>query len=106
MKRWRDPRDGEGQVYLTAERTLEPGLLALRSKTRWASEKVFDEPKTKLPEKKSRATTITAQEMPLHFVVIVHNRLLLLQDEPQQQGVENTAKILRRQNAWPHRNGT
>ena len=66
-------------------------------KTRWEIEKVFDETKTKLQEKKSWATTTTAKEMQAHFVAIVHNLLLLLQDWHQQQGVENTAEIQRRQ---------
>ena len=92
-----DPRDGEGYVYLTSEMTLEPGLLALLYKTRWEIEKVFDETKTKLQEKKSWATTTTAKEMQSHFVAIVHNLLLLLQDWHQQHGVENTAEIQRRQ---------
>jgi hypothetical protein len=92
-----DPRDGEVYVYLTSEMTLEPGLLALLYKTRWEIEKVFDETKTKLQEKKSWATTPTAKAMQAHFVAIVHNLLLLLQDWHQQQGVENTAENQRRQ---------
>jgi Transposase DDE domain len=92
-----NPCDGEGYVYLTSEMTLEPGRLALLYKTRWEIEKVFDETKTKLQEKKSWATTATAKEMQAHFVAIVHNLLLLLQDWHQQQGVENTAEIQRRQ---------
>jgi Transposase DDE domain len=92
-----DPRDGEVYVYLTSEMTLEPGLLALLYKTRWEIEKVFDETKTKLQEKKSWATTTTAKQMQSHFVAIGHNLLLLLQDWHQQQGVENTAEIQRRQ---------
>jgi hypothetical protein len=48
-----DPRDGEGYVSLTSEMTLEPGLLAWRDKTRWEIEKVFDETKLQLQEKKS-----------------------------------------------------
>jgi len=92
-----DPRAGEMYVYLTSEMTLEPGLLALLYKTRWEIEKVFDETKTKLQEKKSWGTTTTAKEMQSHFVAIVHNLLLLLQDGHQQQGVENTAEIQRRQ---------
>ena len=91
-----DPRDGTGYVYLTNEMTLEPGLLALLYKTRWEIEKVFDETKTKLAEKKSWATTTTAKEMQAHFVAIVHNLLLLLQDWQQEQGVENTAELERR----------
>ena len=92
-----NPCDGEVYVYLTSEMTLAPGLLALLYKTRWEIEKVFDETKTKLQEKKSWATTTTAKEMQAHFVAIVHNLLLLLQDGHQQQGVENTAEIQRRQ---------
>lgn len=92
-----DPRDGQVYVYLTSEMTLEPGLLALLYKTRWEIEKVFDETKTKLAEKKSWATTTTAKEMQAHFVALVHNLLLLLQDWHQQQGVENTAENQRRE---------
>jgi hypothetical protein len=92
-----NPCDGAVYVYLTSEMTLEPGLLALLYKTRWEIEKVFDETKTKLAEKKSWATTTTAKEMQAHFVAIVHNLLLRLQDLHQQQGVENVAEIQRRQ---------
>ena len=56
-----NPCDGEGYVYLTTEMTLEPGLLALLYKTRWEIEKVFDETKTKLAEKKSWATNDDGQ---------------------------------------------
>jgi len=92
-----NPCDGQGYVYLTSEMTLEPGLLVLLYKTRWEIEKVFDETKTKLQEKKSWATTTTAKEMQAHFVAIGHNLLLLLQDLHQQQGVANTAESQRKQ---------
>jgi hypothetical protein len=92
-----NPCDGQVYVYLTTEMTLEPGLLVLLYKTRWEIEKVFDETKTKLQEKKSWATTTRAKEMQSHFVALVHNLLLLLQDWQQQQGVENTAELQRRQ---------
>ena len=61
------PCDGQVYVYLTSEMTLEPGLLVLLYKTRWEIEKVFDETKTKLAEKKSWATSDTAKEMQAHF---------------------------------------
>jgi hypothetical protein len=89
--------DGAVYVYLTNEMTLEPGVLALLYKTRWEIEKVFDETKTKLAEKKSWATTTTAKEMQAHFGAIVHNLLLRLQDWHEQHGVENTAEKQRRQ---------
>jgi hypothetical protein len=91
-----NPCDGAVYVYLTSEMTLEPGLLALLYKTRWEIEKVFDETKTKLVEKKSWATSDTAKEMQAHFVAIVHNLLLLMADWHEQQGVENTAEMERR----------
>jgi len=92
-----NPCDGKVYVYLTSEMTLEPGLLVLLDKTRWEIEKVFDETKTKLQEKKSWATRTTAKEMQSHFVALVHNLLLLVQDLHQQQGVENTAETERKQ---------
>jgi Transposase DDE domain len=97
-----NPCDGQVYVYLTSEMTLEPGLLVLLYKTRWEIEKVFDETKTKLQEKKSWATTTTAKEMQAHFVAIGHNLLLLLQDAHQQLGVENSAEIQRRQKRLSH----
>ena len=41
---------------------------------------MFDETKTKLEEKKSWATSVTAKEMQAHFVSVVHNPLLLVSD--------------------------
>jgi len=92
-----NPCDGQVYVYLTSEMTLEPGLLVLLYKTRWEIEKVFDETKTKLQEKKSWATSVTAKEMQAHFVALVHNLLLLVQDQHEQQGVVNTAETERKE---------
>ena len=92
-----NPCDGKVYVYLTNEMTLEPGLLVLLYKTRWEIEKVFDETKTKLAEKKSWATSVTAKEMQAHFVALVHNLLLLVADRHEQQGVSNIAETERKQ---------
>jgi len=91
-----NPCDGTVYVYLTSEMTLAPGLLVLLYKTRWEIEKVFDETKTKLAEKKSWATSDTAKTMQAHFVAIVHNLLLLLTDWHEAHGVANTAEQERR----------
>ena len=91
-----NPCDGQGYVSLTNELTLEPGLLVLLYKTRWEIEKGFDETKTKLAEKKSWATSVTAKEMQAHFVAIVHNLLLLVRDWHEEQGVVNTAETQRK----------
>ena len=94
---YENPCDGQVYVYLTNEMTLEPGLLVLLYKTRWEIEKVFDETKTKLGEQKSWATSMTAKEMQAHFVALVHNLLLLVQDQHEAQGVVNTAEAERKQ---------
>lgn len=94
---FQNPWDGKGYGSLPSEMTLAPGRRALRCKTRWEIEKVFDETKTKLQEKKSWATTPTAKQMPSPFVAIGHNLLLRLQDLHQPLGVENIAEIQRKQ---------
>ena len=92
-----NPCDNHEYVYLTSEMTLEPGLLVLLYKTRWEIEKVFDETKTKLQEQKTWATSVVAKEMQAQFMAMTHNLLLLLQDQHQQLGVENTAESQRKQ---------
>jgi len=94
---YRDPNDNKVYVYLTSEMNLEPGLLALLYKTRWDIEKTYDETKTKLQERKSWGTSVTAKKMQAQFMAIVHNLLLLVQDLHEAQGVTNTAESRRRQ---------
>ena len=50
-----------------------------------------------MQEKKSWATSVTAKEMQAHFVALVHNLLLLVQDLHLEQGVANTAERERKQ---------
>jgi hypothetical protein len=50
---YRDPATGTEYTYLTNLLTLPPGLIAYLYKSRWDVEKVFDEKKNKLMEKKS-----------------------------------------------------
>jgi hypothetical protein len=95
---FRNPSDEKRYVYLTSEMTLEPGLIALLYKTRWEIEKVFDETKTKLAEKKSWATSDIAKQMQSHFVAMTHNLLLLFERYLKtEKGIENTAELNRRQ---------
>lgn len=61
--------------------TLPPGILALIYKQRWDIEKVFDEFKSKLEEKKSWASSGTAKTMQAQFLCLVHNLMVLLEEE-------------------------
>ena len=83
---------------------LEPGLLGLPNKTRREIEKVFDETKARLQEKKSWVTTI--QAMQAHFVAIFHNLLLPLEDWHQKQGVKTPPKISAAKIGWINRKVT
>ncbi|MEI8141034.1 MAG: transposase [bacterium] len=50
-----DPATGKVYTYMTSEMTLPPGLIAFLYKLRWDVEKVFDEKKNKLNQKKAWA---------------------------------------------------
>jgi len=76
-----DPVTGTRYVYITTEMTLPPGILALIYKQRWDIEKVFDEFKSKLEEKKSWASSETSKTMQAQSVCLVHNLMVLLEEE-------------------------
>jgi hypothetical protein len=76
-----DPVTGTRYVSITTEMTLPPGILALIYKQRWDIEKVFDEFKSKLEEKKSWASSGTAKTMQAQFLCLVHNLMVLLEEE-------------------------
>jgi hypothetical protein len=93
-----DPATGKSYTYLTTEMTLPPGVLVLIFKQRWDIEKVFDEVKTKLEEKKAWASSRTAKTIQANFLCVVHNLMLLLENDLEtNEGVTNEKEILRRQ---------
>lgn len=77
--RYRDPATGTEFSFITNEMTLPPGLIAFLYKLRWDVEKVFDEKKNKLGERKAWATTEVARCQQAHFLCLAHNLLLLLE---------------------------
>lgn len=88
-----DPLSGTTYTYLTTEMTLPPGLLVLLYKHRWDIEKVFDELKNKLEERKSWASTPTAKTIQAHFLCLTHNLMVLLENQIlREEGVENTCE--------------
>jgi hypothetical protein len=76
---YRDPADDKLYVFMTSEMTLPPGLIAFLYKMRWDIEKVFDEKKNKLHEKKAWATSPTARSQQAHFTALAHNLMVLLE---------------------------
>jgi hypothetical protein len=77
--------------------TLTPGLLAHLYRMRWDIEKIFDEAKNRLNQKKAWATSATAKLMQGHFIALAHNLLLILSDRLQkEEGIEDFKKQDRR----------
>lgn len=76
---YRDPADDKLYVFMTSELTLPPGLIAFLYKLRWDIEKVFDEKKNKLHEKKAWATSPTARCQQAHFTALAHNLMVLIE---------------------------
>ena len=94
---YRDPVDGEVFAFLTNEMDLAPGLIAHLYRLRWDIEKVFDEFKNKLGEKKSWATTPTAKCIQAQCLCLVHTLLLLFEKSVvEPSGIRNEAEDARR----------
>lgn len=96
-----DPLTTISYTYLTTEMTLPPGLLVLLYKQRWDIEKVFDELKSKLEERKSWASSPTAKTIQAQFLCLTHNLMVLLEEQIiREEGLDNTSererKILRK----------
>jgi len=91
------PISGETYGFITSLTNVPPGLIAYLYKTRWDIEKIFDQVKNKLAEKKAWATSDTAKNMQAQFVCIAHNLMLILEQCLKKEGVENEIENSRRQ---------
>jgi len=93
-----DTTDGTVYTYITTEMTLPPWVIVLIYKHRWDIEKVFDEFKSKLYERKSWASSVTAKTAHAQFLCLVHNLMILLEDLILRElGVENDKEADRKQ---------
>ncbi len=76
--------------YLTTEMKLTAWVIVLLFKQRWDIEKVFDEVKNKMLERKSWASSKTAKEIHANFVCLTHNLMILLEDDiEKKEGIDN-----------------
>jgi hypothetical protein len=92
-----DPQTGENYEFLTNELDLPAGVIVELYRRRWEAEKVFDEIKNKLSEKKAWATSLVAKEAQAQLVAITHNLLLIYEQILEiEYGVTNQAEDLRR----------
>jgi hypothetical protein len=94
---YQDPLSGEVYEFLTNEPDLPPGVVVELYRRRWEAEKVFDEVKNKLGQKKAWGTSLVAKEAQALMIAITHNLLLVYEEELEQRHeVQNTAEDQRR----------
>jgi hypothetical protein len=94
---YQDAVTGHVYEFLTNEPDLPPGVIAELYRRRWEAEKVFDEVKNKLGQKKAWGTTLVAKEAQALLIAITHNLLLGYEQELEDRHeVQNTAEDERR----------
>ncbi len=88
--RFRDLATGTIFSFLTNEMNLPPGLIAFLYKLRWNVEKVFDEKKSKLEERKAWAKSDVARSQQAHFICLAHNLMILFELQLlRQEGIRD-----------------
>jgi hypothetical protein len=96
-----DPISGKAFEFLTNEMDLPPGVLVELYRRRWNVEKVFDELKNTLGEKKAWATSLVAKETQAQFLALTHNLLLLYEQALEKRhAVKNQTDDNRRRERW------
>jgi hypothetical protein len=90
------PLSGDTYRFVTSLTTVPPGIIAYLYKIRWDIEKIFDQVKNKLFDKRAWATSETAKKMQAQFVCIAHNLMLILEGCIEKEGVENKIENSRR----------
>lgn len=90
------PISGEIYHFVTSLSAIPPGLIAYLYRTRWDIEKIFDQVKNKLAEKKAWATSDIAKEMQAQFVCIAHNLMLIFESCIEKEGIGNYIENNRR----------
>jgi hypothetical protein len=91
-----DPVSGKTYRFLTNEMTLPPGLLAYLFKRRWDVEKIFDDQKNKLHERKAWGKSAVAKCQQGAFQALTHNLILLLERQLEQNHGIRDEKLDRR----------
>ena len=94
-----DPVDAKKYVFITNEMTLPPGLIVFIYKKRWTIEKLFDQMKNKLMERKAWAKSTTAKCQQAVFMCLAHNLMLIFERKLKvEEGIADK-KILDRRKA-------
>lgn len=96
---YRCPFKNKTYSYLTnLSKKIRPGLVAFLFKCRWDIEKIFDEFKNKIEEKKSWGSHENTKTTQAIFMCISYNLSLLLEDKACEEGAVNTKDSARSKN--------
>ena len=96
--RYIEPEKGKTYEFLTNEMDLPACVLIELYRRRWEAEKVFDEIKNKLGEKKAWGTHLGSRQTQAQFVALTHNLLLIYESRLEKEhGVANAAEDQRRE---------
>ena len=91
-----EPITGTEYRFITNEMKLRPGLVAFLYKLRWDVEKVFDQLKNKLNEKKAWASSREAKWAQANLICLLHNLLQIVEEKLRLQGIKNQAELARK----------
>ena len=92
-----DPVGGKAFEFLTNAIDLPAGVLVELYRRRWEIEKVFDELKNKLGQRKAWASGTVARTIQARFLALTHNLLLIYEQKlASYHGVTNDAEDQRR----------
>ena len=93
-----DPETGKEYEFVTNEMDLPAGVIAELYRRRWEAEKVFDEIKNKLQEKKAWATSLVAKTVQAQRVAMAHNLMVLYEQRLERdRSITNIAEDERRE---------
>ena len=92
------PTDGKVHNFVTnLYKNIRPGVIALLYNMRWEIEKVFDEFKNRLGEKKSWSTHENGKKAQANFLCLTHNLLRIMEDKLESEGAVNKQDPERRE---------
>jgi len=88
-----EPETGQSLEFLTNVMDMEPGILVELYRRRWEIEKVFDDLKNKLGQKKSWSSDLTGKRSQGQLIALTYNLVRLLEDLLQEEhGIRNEAE--------------
>jgi hypothetical protein len=95
--RYVEPLTGKVYEFLTNEMDLPAAVVVELYRRRWDVEKVFDQLKNKVTERKAWATSLEAKETQGHLTALTQNLLLIYEQRiKEKHGVNNEAEDQRR----------